>query len=428
MAADGVRVAGFGRRRFARRPWAAVPAGLICAALICVVLAAAHRSGLGGAFGTLSLALEEHLHTQPPLAPARVAAGPRGRDIRLAGELGEGTAERLRAVLAAHPDATRIHLTSEGGLVEEALAIGDLIAARRLATYVPDYCVSACTLAFVRGTRRHLVANGRLGFHAPYDPGLFGQVVQADAAAERTAYLAAGVEPGFVSQALATASDSLWIPEAARLVEARVVTDLVGTDRFPDSTLDDDPSPAGARAAILRALPLMGALDGRGGEGRGSEGRDDRLASMAADYLDGYQAGISEAEALNALRARARTAIAGVLRGADDAAWVEIGHFFLRGMRRADPEACRAIGGTGDLLAAQEVLGDAAARALLARAAGQGGTDVTRLPTLARVPRDCAGLIAAYTRAFARPGAGATLRALAGQGRPPAREASALPH
>jgi hypothetical protein len=26
------------------------------------------------------------------------------------------------------------------------------------------------------------VTNGRLGFHAPYDPGLFGQVVQADAA------------------------------------------------------------------------------------------------------------------------------------------------------------------------------------------------------------------------------------------------------
>ena len=213
-----------------------------------------------------------------PGPPARIALGPQGRDIRFAGEIGAGSAARLAALLAAHPAVTRIHLTSEGGLVEEATAIGDLIAARGLATYVPDYCVSACTLAFVRGAERYLLTNGRLGFHAPYDPGLFGQVVQADAAAERAAYVAAGVDPAFAAEALAVASDSLWIPEPARLIRARVATALVDTDRFPDSTLDDDPSPAGARAAILRALPLLGSLAGRDT----TAGRGDVLDALAA--------------------------------------------------------------------------------------------------------------------------------------------------
>ena len=208
--------------------------------------------------------------------------------------------------------------------MEEATAIGDLIAARGLATYVPDYCVSACTLAFVRGTGRYLVTNGRLGFHAPYDPGLFGQVVQADASAERAAYVAAGVDPAFVAEALAVASDSLWIPEPARLIQARVATELVDTDRFPDSTLDDDPSSAGARAAILRALPLLGALAGRG----------DVLDALAAAYLDGYRAGLPEGAALDRLRAGAERAIARILRGADDASWVATGRVLLRAMRR----------------------------------------------------------------------------------------------
>lgn len=411
MASHGVRAGGFGGRGLARMRRAMLAA--------CAVLAAAWALPLlNSAYAALSLRLEEHFHTQVPGPPARLALGPHGRDIRFAGEIGVGTAARLAALLAAHPEVTRIHLTSEGGLVEEAAAIGDLIAARRLATYVPDYCVSACTLAFVRGAGRYLVTNGRLGFHAPYDPGLFGQVVQADAAAERAAYLAAGVDPAFAAQALGIASDSLWIPDPARLVEARVATELVDTDRFPDSTLDDDPSPAGARAAILRALPLLDALAERGGI----------LDALAAAYLDGYRAGLPEGAALDRLRARAGRTLARILRGADDATWVEAGRVLLRAMRRADPDACLAIGGEGDLLAAQEILADDAAARVLARAAGPGIRAEADPPAPpARIARDCAGLIAAYGEALARPGAGAALRALASHRIRPAREATALP-
>ncbi|MDE4913915.1 hypothetical protein PQI07_24905 [Methylobacterium sp. 092160098-2] len=102
-----------------------------------------------------------------PAVPARLTVGPGGRDLRLAGDLTEGVAARVAALLAAHPQIARLHLTSDGGLVEEGAAIGALVAARGLATYVPDACASACTLIFVRGRTRYLATGGRLGFHAP---------------------------------------------------------------------------------------------------------------------------------------------------------------------------------------------------------------------------------------------------------------------
>ncbi|MEG9529438.1 MAG: hypothetical protein MIL41_27315, partial [Hyphomicrobiales bacterium] len=54
-----------------------------------------------------------------PDIPARLTIGPGGRDLRLAGDLTEGVAARVAGVLAAQPQIARIHLTSDGGLVEE---------------------------------------------------------------------------------------------------------------------------------------------------------------------------------------------------------------------------------------------------------------------------------------------------------------------
>ncbi len=405
-------------------------------AVLCLVaallgLVAGRPARLGTAYAALSVELEDRLRTREPAGELRLHLGPDGRDIRLAGEIGEGAAGRLERLLAASPQVVRIHLTSEGGLVDEASAIGDLIAARHLATYVPDYCVSACTLAFARGQDRFLVTGGRLGFHAPYEQGLFGQVFQADAAAERAAYVAAGIEPGFVDEALSVASADIWVPEAPRLVRARFVTEIVETDRFPDSTLDDDASPAAARAAILRALPLLEGF-----------ARTPVLERLAARYRDGYRAGRSEAEAVDRLRREAERAIGRALAGADDATVVAVGAYLQRAMRAGDAETCRRIGGEGNLLLAQEALDEPReARTLLARAVGQGAGQgagagqaapaevrdrrpATRSPGL---PHDCPGLIEAYARALARPEPAPGLRALILRKARPAHEALARP-
>ncbi|QGY00546.1 hypothetical protein MMSR116_00390 [Methylobacterium mesophilicum SR1.6/6] len=276
-----------------------------------------------------------------PERPARVTLGPDGRDLRLAGDLTEGVAARAAALLAAHPEVERIHLTSDGGLVAEGAAIGALVAARGLSTYVPDVCVSACTLIFVRGRARFLAAGGRLGFHAPYTVGAHGRIRRVDPAPERAAYRSAGLPRAFVARALSVPPAGIWIPDGAVLRAAGIVTEIVGPERFPDSTLDADPSADGARAAILRALPILrqaGSAD---------------LDPIARWYRDGYAAGRPEAEAAAGVKRMAGAYLRRRFRAGDDAVVRAVGRQLLAMMRASAPRdaaACRILA-AGDLVA-----------------------------------------------------------------------------
>ena len=398
------------------------------------------ETGLFGLYARLSLELESRLGTEAPAAETRIVLGPGGRDVRLSGELTEGAGERLERLLADNPRIERIHLTSEGGLVDEGRAIGEAIARRGLVAYVPDYCVSACTLAFVRGRERLVVAAARLGFHAPYEAGLFGQVFRADGTPERAAYLAAGVAPDFVDAALNVSSDEIWTPDTDRLAAARVITGIVDTRRFPDSTLDDGDDLAHARAAVLRNLVVL----------QGFEARAPRAVdAIAAWYLDHYRSGLSEGEAAEGLKRIAARAVARVLRDADDATTVELGRILVRAMEwtRPTPAACAAIGAEDNLVLAEEALRRSggsernAPRALVARAlAGSvrpppnpeplSLADDAAVPMAAAIESDCAVLRGAYAGALARPlhKAATALRALIGSAAPrPSLEASIRP-
>ncbi|GMA74055.1 hypothetical protein GCM10025880_04720 [Methylorubrum aminovorans] len=222
-----------GSRR-AVRGVACASIGLAAALLVGVLFSG--QAGPRGALDPADVARVTHAAPQAPAPeerPTRIRLGPKGRDVRLSGELTEGAAERLARLLDTHRGIERIHLTSEGGLVDEGAAIGALIAAHGLVTYVPDYCVSACTLAFVRGRERLVRADARLGFHAPYETDPVGVEIAVDSAPERAAYLAAGVRAEFVDAALEVRPDDLMIPGTDILVEAGVATGIVDADRFP---------------------------------------------------------------------------------------------------------------------------------------------------------------------------------------------------
>ncbi|GJE27334.1 hypothetical protein LKMONMHP_2192 [Methylobacterium organophilum] len=373
---------------------------------------------------------------EPEAAPARVALGPGGHDIRLSGELGEGTADRLARLLAAHSGVERIHLTSEGGLVDEGNALGELIAAHRLVTYVPDYCVSACTLAFVRGRERLIVASARLGFHAPYETGPLGLDIQADSGPERAAYLAAGVTADFADTALAVASGDLWIPDPARLMRGNVATGVVGTDRFPDSSLDDGPDLAHARAAALRNVPLLSAFEGRAPQ---------VIDAVAVRALGAYLEGRSEDAVLAGMQRDAARAAARALHGASDETLLALGRLLVRAMERAGPshpQTCVRLAETGDLVLAQRMLtGEAEARDLVRQALDDAvlpvtieveDTEAARLEAAATIP-DPASACALQHRRYLRalslplPEAATALRRLIAPGKRPALEATARP-
>lgn len=385
--------------------------------------------GIGAGFAAASLpdasvemeAIVEARGPQTP--PATVELGPKGDDVRLTGELKEGVAKRLAALLATHPLVTRIHLTSEGGLADEGQALGNVIAAHGLVTFVPDYCVSACTLAFVRGRERLVLEDSRVGFHSPFETGLFGTVYQGDSGDQRAEYLAAGLTRDFVDAALKVKPDDVWYPPPARLIAAHVATAVVGRDRLPDSNLDGAATLDGARAAILRDFPVLDAFRVRS---------PDALDTVATWYLDAYRRERPESENGERLRAIVSSAVLVALSRADDATIVAAGRFLARGMAAAtgDPEACLRIAAEADLLEAEAQLGrndtaaDTRARAIVAAAAAghrglHVGADGGPLAQLAADDRDadaagCTAARAAYDALLRRPApeAAATLRRL----------------
>ncbi|MBE7245305.1 MAG: hypothetical protein INR63_10145 [Actinomycetospora chiangmaiensis] len=344
-----------------------------------------------------------------PEIPARVALGPDGRDLRLAGDLTGGVAARVAALLAAHPQVERIHLTSDGGLVAEGAAIGALVAARGLSTYVPDVCVSACTLIFVRGRARFLAAGGRLGFHAPYTVGAHGRMHPVDPAPERAAYRSAGLPRAFVARALSVPPAGIWVPDGAVLRAAGVVTEIVGPDRFPDSTLDADPSADGARAAILRALPILrqaGSAD---------------LDPIARWYRDGYRAGRPEAEAAAGVKRMADTYLRRRFRAGDDTVVRALGRRVLAMMRATasrDTAACGILA-AGDLVAldarlrAERPSAHGLARLIARTKSVPPGLPAPSAPEPA-LSADCAARIAGAVRALdlPAPDSAAALRSL----------------
>lgn len=250
--------------RRSHRPWARPARHLVLLAALCgagaPVTAGAYSAAVAVARPSpadASLALERTGPDRSAQAP-RLAVGRDGRSLDLTGTLDEGLADRVAAVLAAHPRIERLDLTSEGGLVEEARALGALVGAYRLATSVRETCASACTLVFVRGRGRFLAQGAHLGFHGPYETGLFEEVRQVDPAPERRAYLNAGLTADFVARALAVRADGMWMPGAGDLRAAGVVTEVVARDRFGDGV-----PPAGqpeARSAPAPSCPSRLAL------------------------------------------------------------------------------------------------------------------------------------------------------------------------
>lgn len=193
---------------------------------LALAVALALRAGVPAAWSNIGDG-SEPLDDATPSTLTLVASG---TEVAMAGDFDDGVASRLGALLDEHPDIRRIRLTSDGGLVGEAEAVGLLVSARGLVTLVTEYCLSACTLAFAHGQERLLARGAKLGFHAPCESDESGQDVAVNSDAEKRAYVATGIDAGFVDEALRVPFTDIWFPETARLLEARIVTALVEPD------------------------------------------------------------------------------------------------------------------------------------------------------------------------------------------------------
>ncbi len=95
-----------------------------------------------------------------------------GRPAILAvGTIESGSAAALRRFdLQNDERAEVLILLSPGGLVQEALTMGDYVRSRSLETLVPEgaYCASACPLLLAAGERRRVARDAWIGLHQPY--------------------------------------------------------------------------------------------------------------------------------------------------------------------------------------------------------------------------------------------------------------------
>jgi hypothetical protein len=89
--------------------------------------------------------------------------------IFLSGEIKKGDLEKFQRIAPAHGH-TGVFLSSPGGIVMQALAIGEIIHSKRYDTVVGDdaICASACGLMWLAGSSRLVSNTAKIGFHAAY--------------------------------------------------------------------------------------------------------------------------------------------------------------------------------------------------------------------------------------------------------------------
>lgn len=148
-----------------------------------------------------------------------------GKLLSLAGEMGFGTTNLVRAALKRHPGITGIELNSPGGSAAEGFALAAMVHDRGLDTYVRADCASACVLVFAAGHERLAAPSARFGLHRSgidWQRGAPG-VSPTDLAMERF-FREQGVAGDFIARTLETPFRDIWVPGFTEVVGSGLAT------------------------------------------------------------------------------------------------------------------------------------------------------------------------------------------------------------
>ena len=106
-------------------------------------------------------------------------------EIYIRGSIGPGFADRLLHLLAQEPTARRIVITSEGGLVKEAMKVASLVEKSDTDVVARETCNSACILILLAAHKRYADWDMEFGFHIPVEllPNSDGTFAPASSAA-----------------------------------------------------------------------------------------------------------------------------------------------------------------------------------------------------------------------------------------------------
>ncbi len=83
----------------------------------------------------------------------------------LNGDLDYGISDQVEKLVNQNPGVVAIVLNSDGGLLYEASQLSKTILLNSLNTYTNNGCSSACTIAYISGSKRFIHEDSYLGFH-----------------------------------------------------------------------------------------------------------------------------------------------------------------------------------------------------------------------------------------------------------------------
>jgi hypothetical protein len=150
-----------------------------------------------------------------------------GKQVSISGRIDFLQNSALIRLISEAENLQLVILDSDGGSVFAGRALARNIEQAGLNTYVGGKCFSACTIAFMAGTRRKLGENGRLGFHSyRFDSANRVQTLDVEAAEakDRAFFSRRGVSGAFLDRVFDMPPGELWIPTRAELLEFGIIS------------------------------------------------------------------------------------------------------------------------------------------------------------------------------------------------------------
>jgi hypothetical protein len=150
-----------------------------------------------------------------------------GQTLEFAGGITFGVAREMEGFLDAMNGVKTVRLDSIGGRILEAQKMSDIIKARGLSTFVARDCLSACTIVFLGGKERCVLATARLGFHQPAFRGMTSSERRDTIAQEVQRLQRFGLSKAFAERANTATPSGMWYPDKDELLREHVVTRLI---------------------------------------------------------------------------------------------------------------------------------------------------------------------------------------------------------
>ena len=151
--------------------------------------------------------------------------------LLLRGKFSYEISKDFEQVLDENPQVKTVSFFSQGGSDHEARKISLIIKERELNTYVPEYCVSACTSAFIGGKKRQMSSKALLGFHqgkSALNNNKFSEEEAKDNLYDTIKfYKQNGIDKEFVKRFHRIPVEEMWYPRDEELLKQGIVTEVL---------------------------------------------------------------------------------------------------------------------------------------------------------------------------------------------------------